>query len=69
MSGTIIPTILEKERGFPVIGVLPTFWPFMISFGTVMPPVDTPFSLLMFYSERIMRLKVYQKSNHLTSWA
>ena len=26
------PTILGKGRGFPGIGLLPTLWPFMVSF-------------------------------------
>ena len=58
MSGRIIPTILEKEWGFPGIGPSPTFWPFMVGLGTVMAPVDVSFSVLIYYKENIMRLKV-----------
>ena len=36
MNGRIIPTILGKGWGFPGIGPLPTFWPFMVSLRTVM---------------------------------
>ena len=39
MSGRIIPTIWRKGRGFPGIGLLPSFWPFMVGLGTVMAPV------------------------------
>ena len=35
MSGRIVPTTLEKEWRFPGTGPPPTFWPFMISLGTV----------------------------------
>ena len=36
MNGRIILTILGKGWGFPGIGPLPTFWPFMVSLRTVM---------------------------------
>ena len=45
MSGRIIPTILEKGGGFPGFGPRPTFWPFMVSLGTVMGPVGVSFSI------------------------
>ena len=32
MSERIIPVIWGKKQGFPRIGQLPTFWPFMVSF-------------------------------------
>ena len=35
MSGRVIPVILGKGCGFPGIGPLPTFWPFMVGLGTV----------------------------------
>ena len=35
-GGRIIPTILGKGWGFPGIGPLPSFWPFMVSLRTVM---------------------------------
>ena len=44
MSGRIIPIILEKRRGFPEIGPLLTFWPFMVSLGTVLSPVGMSYS-------------------------
>ena len=39
MNGRIIPTILRKGQGFPDIGSLPTFCPFMVRLRTVMEPV------------------------------
>ena len=68
MSGRIIPTILGKGWGFPGIGPLPTFWPFMVSLGTVMALVGMSFSMLIYYNECIIRLKVYWKSNLPPSW-
>ena len=44
MSGRIIPTILEKQRGFPGIGPLPTLWPFLVGLRTVPAPVGVSFS-------------------------
>ena len=44
MSGGIIPTIWGKGQGFPGIGPLPTFWPFMVGLETVMVPVGVLFS-------------------------
>ena len=44
MNGKIIPTISGKGWGFPGIGPLPTFWPFMVGLGTVMAPVGMSFS-------------------------
>ena len=35
----ILPTISGKGQGFPGIGPPPTFWPFMVSLGTVKTPV------------------------------
>ena len=40
----------------------------MVGLGTVMVLAGVIFSLLMCYEERIMRLKVYWKSNLLPSW-
>ena len=40
----------------------------MVGLGTVMAPVGVSFSLLMCYSEHILRLKVWQKSTSLPSW-
>ena len=34
-------SILGKKQGFPGIRPSPTFWPFMVSLGTVMAPVGT----------------------------
>ena len=47
----------------------PHFRPIMVSLRTVMVPVGVSLSMLMYYSEHIMRLKVYWKSNLLPSWA
>ena len=44
--------------GFPGIGPQPAFWSLMISLGTVMAPVDVPFSLLMCYNKCVLRFKV-----------
>ena len=43
------------------IGPLPTSWPFMVDLRTVMVPVRVPFSMLVYYNEHVMRLKVYWK--------
>ena len=57
-SGRIIPTILGKGWRFPGTGPPLTFWPLMVSLGTVMVPVSVPFTLLMCYSECALRIKV-----------
>ena len=62
MSGRIIPTILWAGRRFPRNWATAHFWPFMVSLGTVMALVGVSFSMLIYYNERIMRLKVYWKS-------
>ena len=49
--------------GFPEIGPLPIFLPFMAGLRSVMAPVGVLFSMLMHYNERIMRLQVHWKSN------
>ena len=51
MSGRIIPIILGKGQRFPGNGLPPTFWPFIVSLGTVMAPVGVSFSMLMYYNE------------------
>ena len=58
MSGKIIPAILGKGWIFPGIGPPPTFWPLIVSLETVMVLMDVSFSLLMYYDEHILRLKV-----------
>ena len=60
MSGRIIlnPTILGKGWRFPGNGPSPTFWPFMVDLRTVMVPVGESVSMLMYYSEHVMRLQV-----------
>ena len=68
MSGRIIPTIWGKRWGFPGTGPLPTFWPFMVSLRTVMALLGVSFSMLIYYNECIMRLKVHWKSKLLPSW-
>ena len=45
MSGRNILTSLEKGRGFPGIGPPPSFWPFLVSLGTVMVLVGVSFSI------------------------
>ena len=69
MSGKIIPTILGKGQRFPGIGSPPTFWPFVVSLGTVMALVGMSFSMLLYYNEYIRRRKVHWKSNCLLSWS
>ena len=44
------------------------FWPFMVDLRTVMVLVRVPFSMLVYYNEHVMRLKVYWKSNLPPSW-
>ena len=39
----------------------------MVGLGTVMVPVGVSFSMLVYYNEHIMRLKVHRKSNLLPS--
>ena len=56
MSGRISPTILGEGEIVPGIGLPPTFWSLMVSLGTVMATLL--FSLLMCYSEHILRIKV-----------
>ena len=62
--GWVIPTILGKGQGFPGIGPPLTFWPFMASLRTVMALVGVSFSMIIYYNERIMRLKVCWKSSY-----
>ena len=68
MSGKVIPAILGVGRRFPGIGPPPTFWPLMVSLETVMVLMDVSFSLLMYYDEHILRLKVYWKFTCQPSW-
>jgi len=68
MSRRIIPVIWGKGWRFPGIGPLPTFWPFMVDLRTVMVLVRVPFSMLVYYNEHVMRLKVYWKLNLPPSW-
>ena len=63
MSGRSIPNISGKGWGFPGIGPPPTFGPFMVGLRTVLALVGVSFSMLMYYNEPIMRLKVPWKSN------
>ena len=58
MSWWIIPTILEKGQGFPGVGPVPTVWSLMVDLGTSMVPLGVSFSLLMCYSELVLRIKV-----------
>ena len=68
MGGRIIPTILVEGQRFPGIRSLPTFWSFMVYLRTVMAPVGVSCSMLMYYSESVMRFKVYCRSSLLSSW-
>ena len=68
MSGRNILVLLGKGWGFPGIGTTTHFLTFMVRPWTVMAPVGMSFSLLMCYSEHIMKLKVLWKSIHLPSW-
>ena len=58
---------LGEGMGFPGIGPLPTCWPHVVSFWTVLVPAVVLFSLLMRYNEGILKLKDYRKS-HTPSW-
>lgn len=62
MSGRVIPIILENPRdwAFPGTGPLPTLWTFMVSLKTVTVLVAVSFRTLVYYSEHVMRLKVYR---------
>ena len=57
MSGRIIPLSWGRGTDFQELGHCPLFWPFMFSLGTVITPVGVSFSMLMYYSEHIMRLR------------
>ena len=61
-------SIWDKGQGFPGIGPWPTFWPLMVGLRTVMALVGVSFSMLIYYNEHIMRLKVYWKFNLPPSW-
>lgn len=56
---------MEKGQGFQELGPRPLWGLFTISLGTVVAPVGVPFSVLTYYSEPIMRLKVYWELNLL----
>ena len=58
MSGRIIPTILRKRAEISRNGPPLTFWSLMVSLGTVTVPLGVSFSLLMCYSEQILKIKV-----------
>ena len=58
MNGRIITIILKKGLGFPLFGLQPTFWPFMVS-----PELSWCLWVSMYYNECIMRLKVSSKKN------
>ena len=45
MSGRNVLAILEKQQGFPGVGVPPTFRPFTGGLRTVMVPVGVSFSI------------------------
>lgn len=47
-----------REEG-RVSGPPSTFWPLTVSLRTVPAPVDTSFTMLMCYNERMMKLKVH----------
>ena len=57
MSRRIIPAISGREGDFQELGHC-HFLTFMVDLGTVMVPVGVSFSLLMCYSDHILRLKV-----------
>ena len=58
MSGRISPVIWGKGQRFPGTGALPTFWSLIVSLGTVTALAGVSFSLLVYYSECIPRLKI-----------
>ena len=63
----IILIVWEKGWGFSGIGPPPTFWPFLVSLGTVLVSVGELLSILVYYSECMMRFKIYWKLNLLGS--
>ena len=67
-DGRSISIILGKWWGFPGIGPPPTFWLFMVRLRTVMALVGVSFSMLTYYDELMMRLKVCWKLNIPPSW-
>ena len=58
MNGRSISAILRKGWGFPAVGPPPTFCPFLVGLRTVMAAVGVSLSLLVGYSEHVLRLKV-----------
>ena len=58
MGGRSIPAILGKVWEFPGIGPPPTFGFLMRGLRVIMELVRWPLSLLMYYNEHILRLKV-----------
>ena len=67
MSGRSIPAISGRGRDFQELGYCPLFDPYG-HLRTVMAPVGVSFSLVMCYSEPILRLKVQWKSTCPPSW-
>ena len=59
---------MVKEWGFPGIGPPPTLWPFMVRLRPVMALGSVSFSMLTYYDELTMRLKVCWKLNTPPSW-
>ena len=68
MSGKIIPIILGIGQGFPGIGPPHNFWPFVAGLRTVVVLVGVPLSMLVYYNEPIVSLKVHWKVNLRSSW-
>ena len=49
--------------------LVPNFWLLLQQSSTGMALMDMSFSMLIYYNEHIMKLKVYGKSNLSPSWA
>ena len=60
--------LLRKGWRFPRTGPPPTLGSLKVSLGSVMAPVGGSLSLLMCYSENILKLKVQWNSTCLPSW-
>ena len=68
MSGRSIPAVLGAKMRISRNWATVHFLAFVVGLGTVMALVGVSFSLLMFYDECILRLKVCWKLDVLPSW-
>ena len=68
MSGRSIPAVLGDKMQISRNWATVHFLTFVVGLGTLMALVGVSFTLLMFYDECILRLKVYRKLDVLPSW-